>query len=108
MKTFITALAVTLGLATAASAGDLAWLASAEYAVEAEAFSVEAGAEFVVAGFTVTPMILADDVAGSFDFTGAELGVAYGVAEGVNVYGVLAADADFKYDELTVGVALKF
>jgi len=108
MKTLIATLALALGLSTAASADGLTWVGSAEYAVEAETVAVEAGAEFTLAGFVVTPMFLGDDVDGSFDFTGAELGVAYGVVEGVDVYGVLAADDSFEYEELTVGVAYRF
>ena len=107
MKTFIAALAVTFGLATTASA-ELAWVGSAEYAVEAETISLEAGAEYTFGAFTINPMLLADDVAGSFEFTGAEVGVTYGLNGNIDLYGTIEADDELSYEELTVGVAFKF
>lgn len=108
MRNVMIVAAATLGLAGTAYAGDLSVLGETEYAFEAEAFSVEAGVEYAVGDFTITPIAKLDDVNGDFDFAGTELELGYAVTSTVTVYGRVEADDDFDYDEAVVGAAFKF
>lgn len=108
MKNAMIVAAATLGLTGTAYAGELSVLGETEYAIEAEAFSVEAGVEYAVGDFTITPLLQMNDADGDFDFTGAELEAGYAVSKSVTVYGRLEADSDFDYDEAVVGAAFKF
>ena len=107
MRNAMIVAAATLGLTGTAYAGDLAFVGETEYAIEAETFSVEAGAEYAVGDFTITPLAKMDDVNGDFDFTGAELEVGYAVTTNVTIYGRVEADDDFEYDEALVGPAFR-
>jgi hypothetical protein len=108
MKTLIIAAAMSLGLATVSSADGLAYVAGAEYAIEAETFEVTAGVEYGVSGFTFAPLVTLNDAGQDFDFASAELTVSYGVSANLDAYVTVESDADFDYAETTLGVALKF
>lgn len=109
MKTFAIVAATALALsATAATAGDLAFLGGLEYTTEAEVFEATAGVEYATNGFTFTPLIVMNDAANDFDFVSAELTVGYDLGKNVNAYVTVESDADWNHAETTLGVALRF
>lgn len=97
------------GLATAASAEDLSFIGSAEYAFEAEALETKLGAQYDVDNWTFVGLVTVEDTSTTnFDFTGVELGAAYAVNANIDVYAKLETDGDMNYEEATIGTAFKF
>jgi hypothetical protein len=41
-------------------------------------------------------------------FDNVEVGIAYGLNDNVDVYGLVRLDSDFEYDETVVGIAVTF
>lgn len=108
MKTLVVAAAIAL-TTTAASAQDLAYVGSVEYAFEAEAVSLDFGAAMNVGNITVNPMLNAEYTsANDLDFTGVTLGVGYALTSNVGLYGSVETDGDFDYEEATMGVSFSF
>ncbi len=96
-------------LATAASAEDLSFIGSAEYAFEAEAFETKLGAQYDVNNWTFIGLLVAEDTSTTdLDFTGAELVGAYAVNENIDLFAKLETDGDLNYEETTIGTAFKF
>lgn len=108
MKKVLLATVVAFGFASTASAADLSWFGTAEYAVEAQTVETVAGVDVAFGALTVTPALTLNDVAGSFDFDSADLTVGYDVSDKLNAYVRIEADADFKYSDAAIGVALRF
>ena len=113
MKTFTIAAAITAMTVTAASAeGLLAGLggsAEAEYSIENETFSMEAGPDFAFNGFSIAPRAYGSvDANNTVHFDGVGVEAAYGVTRNLSVYGAVQADNDFKYDDAQVGVRFNF
>lgn len=91
-----------------ANYGNVDFVGSAEYAVEAERFETQLGIEYTYNQFSVRPVLVGEYVNSDFNFVGAEIGVIYNVNSNVNFYGSLDFDQDFDYSEATVGVAFRF
>lgn len=108
MKTLVIAAAIATVFGFSASAGELAVLGGVEYAIEAETFEATAGVEYATGALTVTPVVTLDDAAGDVDFVSAEVTVDYAVTRSVSAYATVETDADWEYEETTVGLALKF
>lgn len=87
-----------------------AFVADVSYAFEAETFAVEAGVEVeVVDNLTVTPTANFSFNSGSdFTFDGLDVRADYAVNDNWGVYGDLSFNDDFKYEEMVVGVSLRF
>lgn len=103
----MTAVAVITLFATSAYSSELTFVGNTEYAVEAESFAVEAGAEIVANQFTFTTVAQFDDAV-SWDFTGVEMKVSTPMTRNVSLYTQLQLDRDINYDEVTVGAAFRF
>lgn len=115
MKNVLLATAAVFGFATAAHAGadrPVTFSTYAEYAVEAEAFELGAGAEFSLNAmpdlqFGVTAVAV-DTPADSLDFDHLDLSVSYVFNNGAEVYGEVTLDDSLEYTETVVGVAFSF
>lgn len=113
MKTFTIAAAITAMTVTAASAegllGGLGGSAEAEYSIENETFSMEAGPDFSFGGFSIEPRAYASiDADNNFDFDGVGVEAAYGVTRNLSVYGAVQTDGDLEYSDAQVGVRFNF
>lgn len=108
MKNIIAA-AIVATSATAAHADGLLFSGYAEYAVEAEAFEFNIGADyslnrlglFVDADFNKT-------TGADFAFDNLEVGAAYAITDNANVYGLVRMDEDFEYDDAMIGLSFFF
>lgn len=94
--------------ATSAYAGDLDFIGETEYAIEAETFSVEAGAEYTYDAWRFTGVTQFDDTCDDFEFTGVELEAGYSIGKNVEAYVRLETDDDLEYDETVVGATFRF
>jgi hypothetical protein len=94
--------------ASAASAQDVNFFGSAEYAVEADAFEVGVGADVVFNDWTITPALYADRVNDVNDVNRAELTVAYAVNDNWSAYVTVETDRELDYAETTIGTRLEF
>ena len=109
MKNIMLSAIATLGLSTAAFAGDFAVIGETEYAFEAEAFTIEGGAEYAMNNFTFSGVALFEDTQTTdFDFTGAEVEVGYAVTDTVTAYVRVDTDDELEYDEAVVGASFRF
>ena len=108
MKLTIATLALLIA-SPVAYAEELQFSVNAEYAVEAEDFSIMAKTSyqmdelelFATADFS---LIGTEDL----DFTGMGIGVGYDLSESANVYGIVDLDGDFEYSETTLGITVTF
>jgi hypothetical protein len=108
MKKFITAAFLTTA-ATTAYANDITFTAGAEYSVEAETFEMNAGAAYNLYDFALfTEATFMKEVSEPVAFDNVEVGIAYGLNDNVDVYGLVRLDSDFEYDETVVGIAVTF
>jgi hypothetical protein len=110
MKNLLAATAAVLAISgTAAVAGDLDFLGNTEYAFEAEAFSLDVGAEYTHGDFRMTPMFeFSDTSTTDFEFNTFSLEVGYTFTDSIEAYVRLETDADFEYDDVFVGASVRF
>lgn len=81
----------------------------AEYNIEADTAEVGIGAEFKpLADLKVTPVIVGFGPTEDFKFDRAELHVDYAVNPKVTVYVEVDTDDELRYDETTLGAAVRF
>lgn len=113
MKTFVLATVAALTLAGTAHAGagakPLSFSGYGEYAVEAQAFELGAGANYTIDAldFGATAVFVKENGV-DLGFDHVDLTAAYVVTTGTELYGKVALDSDLEYDETTVGIAFSF
>ena len=109
MKNLAIAALAALGLmTTAATANELTFGASTEYAVEAEVFTVDAGVAYAFDQFYVATVVTGDNSGPDFDFVGAELEFGVEATASTTLYVRVEADGDFDYTETIVGAKFTF
>lgn len=109
MMKFLLATAAAMALTTGvASANDLSFKGSVEYAVEAETLEATAGVDYALGKLTLSPVITIADMTGDIAFGGLTVTAKYAVLETVSAYAKIETDGDLAYDEATLGVAFKF
>lgn len=108
MKFLLTTAAATALTTGVASANDLSFKGSLEYAVEAETLEATAGADYTLGKLTLSPVITIADMTGDIGFDGLAVTAKYAVLEQVTAYAKVEADADLAYEEATLGVSFKF
>lgn len=109
MKNLVLATASVFGLSGAAYADGMAFNTSAEYAIEAETFTVEGGAAYTMNDFTFSGTLTFEDTQTTdLDFVGIEVGVNYDINDNAAAYVLVEADEDLDYTETTVGIAFNF
>lgn len=110
MKNTMFGAIAALGLSvSAAYANDLAFIGETEYAIEAEVFTLEGGAEYSISDFTFSGVAQFEDTQNAdFDFTGVELEAGYALTESVTAYVRVETDDDLEYDETVVGASFRF
>lgn len=110
MKNTMFGAIAALGLtATAATAGEFAYVGETEYAIEAEVFTLEGGAEYSVNQFTFGGVMKFEDAQNEdFDFTGVEVEAGYAINDSVTAYVRIETDDDLEYDEAVLGAAFRF
>jgi len=87
----------------------VAFVGDVNYAFEAERFESTIGVEVeIVDNLTVTPSAEFSYAADTFTFEGTNVRADYYMSSNVTVYGTVDFDPDFKYEEVTVGVGLRF
>lgn len=91
------------------SADQFTFVGDVSYAFEAEVFTGEFGVEFlVVENFFVTPTATFSYDGTDFAFDGVNVLGEYRVDRNWAVYGDLELNNDFKYQEFTLGVSMRF
>ena len=110
MKNLVLAAAAALAFtAGAASADGLGFGGYGEYAFEAEAFELGLNASYEINSLTLmTEAVFTKPNAVEFGFEEVTVGATFAVHGNVDLYGKVAFDEDFDYNETTVGVAFKF
>jgi gamma-glutamyl phosphate reductase len=109
MKNLIIASAIVAASASTAFADGLRWGGATEYQVEAEKFETTFGARYTVGAVTLSPTVTAYYTqAEKFEVESVDFKASYTINENLAVYGKLEGDADFNYEEATVGVAFNF
>lgn len=113
MKTILLTTVATFALTTSVFAeGVLAGLggsAEAEYSIENETFSMEAGPDFAFRGFSIAPRAYGSvDANNTVHFDGVGVEAAYDVTRNLSVYGAVQADGDLEYSDAQVGVRFNF
>jgi len=110
MKSVIFAAAMAIGATSAAHAGEWAMLGETEYAVEADVFSLEAGAEYAWDKFRVTGMLNMDNdtISDEFDFTGADVEFGYQLSENIEAYARVELDDGLEYSDVVIGATFRF
>ena len=113
MKTILLTTVATFVLSSSAFAegllGGLGGSAEAEYSIENETFSMEAGPDFAFGGVSIAPRAYASiDTDNKIGFDGVGVEAAYGVTRNLSVYGAVQADGDLEYSDAQVGVRFNF
>lgn len=109
MKNLAMATLAALGLmATTATANELTFGGSTEYAIEAEVFTVDAGVAYAFDQFYVASVVTGDNSGPDFDFVGAELEFGFEASSSTTLYVRVEADGDFDYTETIVGAKFTF
>jgi|TARA_R110001606_G_C15243276_1_gene636522 hypothetical protein len=112
MKTALIAGAIAL-TSTGAFAQDVAKPLTIDgdiaYSVEKKMFDVEVGPTTSLMGLTIAPrahMTLDTDM--DYNFTGVSTKATYGLSSNLDLYGKINASKNFKYEDITIGVAFSF
>jgi hypothetical protein len=110
MKTLLLASVTALTLASSSAfAGDLSFGGYGEYALEAETFEFGLGADYNVNAVTFSSALVVTKPNGvDLDLDHVDLGVSYAASEQADIYGKVTLDSELKYDETTIGVAVRF
>jgi opacity protein-like surface antigen len=110
MKNILTAAFVaTFAFAGAAAAEGFGFGGYGEYAMEAEEFEFGLHASYDVNALTFSAeAVLVKPNGDELDLDSVTLGVNYEANENADVYGKVAFDGDFDYEETTIGLAFKF
>lgn len=109
MKNTLALVALLSVSAGAATAGDFAWNAYSEYAIEAETFEFGIGGDYVIDQFTLSgEMVLTKPNNIDLDIERVSVGVAYAATSKLNIYSVVDFDSDLSYSEATIGAAVNF
>jgi hypothetical protein len=104
-----TVAAFTFAFAGAASAEGFGFGGYSEYAMEAETFEFGLNASYDVNALTFSAeAVLVKPNGDELDLDSVTLGVNYEANENANVYGKVAFDSDFDYEETTIGIAFNF
>ena len=108
MKTLALSAVIATTLATTASAGDVFFTGSTEYAIEAETVDLNLGLEVFAGAFTFAPSADFAYVDEDGTFEGLNLDMSYTLTSNLDAYLELDLDEDVEYQEATVGVAFRF
>jgi len=94
--------------AAPALAQDVSPWAELEYATEAEILETTVGVDLAINAFTITPALVVDDASGDFEFSSAEIEVAYSINENLQMHVRFESDEDFEHSESVLGATLRF
>lgn len=103
------AVVASMSFVGAASAEGFGFGGYGEYAMEAETFEFGLHATYDVNALTFSAeAVLVKPNGVDLDLDSVTLGVNYIANENADIYGKVAFDGDFEYEETTIGVAFKF
>lgn len=110
MKKLLIIATAALALSTSTVvAGELAFNAYGEYAVEAQGFELGVGADYSLQAVTIySEAVFTKPQNVDFDFDHVDVGVSYNFTNSTKAYGEITLDKQFDYSEAVVGVAVNF
>jgi hypothetical protein len=110
MKNIIAAAFAVLGLGiSGANAENFNFIGQAEYAIEAQSFSLEAGVEYTYDRFRATAVTnFGSSQYTDFDFAGLEIEVGYSVSQNLELYFRVETDDGLNYEEAVIGLNVRF
>ncbi len=80
-----------------------------EYSVESKLFTTEVGPTLGIMGLTIAPRAhMTLDTGMDYNFTGVSTKATYGLSSNLDVFSKISADKNFKYQDITIGVAFSF